>query len=179
MYVDSRYVDYREDGMAHKAPDEEMAYVRAGIGSDLDTMLVFNLLRTHSYLGGFLDADLRRWDLTAAQLNTLLVMRAAGAGGLRMGEIGRRLVVTRSNVTGLVDRLQRAGLVQRTAQADRRATLVRLTRAGAALLARSGPRHAEAMAELASCLTDREKRSLIRLLTKLRRGLRLRRKGAG
>ncbi len=161
--------------------DGELADVVAEpMSTDVNAVLVFNVLRTHSYLSPFLDADLRRRRLTAAQFNTLLVLRAAWPDGLRMGEIGERLVVTKSNVTGLVDRLEKKGLVERGNQADRRATAVRLTEDGAGLLDRTIPKHIELLSELTDCLTTEEKRQLIRLLTKLRRRLRLRRrKGEG
>jgi len=160
-----------------RAEDDDLAFVKAGMGMELDTMLVFNLLRTHSYLGPFIDANLRRRKLTSAQLNALLLLRQAGPEGMLMGEIGRKLVVTKSNVTGLVDRLERQGLAARADRPDRRATAVRLTDAGARLLERAAPRHARLLAELMACLTLREKRTLIRLLTRLRRELRLRRGG--
>jgi DNA-binding MarR family transcriptional regulator len=76
-----------------------------------------------------------------------------------------------------VDRLERQGLVRRAGQSDRRATVVQLTAAGVSLLARVAPRHDKRLAELTRCLTVREKRTLIQLLTKLRRELRLRRAG--
>ena len=44
--------------MVRAHADDDLAYVRAGVGDDLDTMLVHNLLRTHSYLSPFIDADL-------------------------------------------------------------------------------------------------------------------------
>jgi len=163
--------------MAPRRGDDDLAHVRAGMGRDLDTILIFNIQRTHACLSPFLNAGLRRQNLTAAQLNALLLLRQAGAQGLRMGEIGQRLVVTKSNVTGLVDRLERQGLVARAEHADRRATVVRLTAAGATLLRRATPRHAELLAELTACLSVREKRTLIRLLTRLRRELRRRRAG--
>jgi len=152
--------------------DDETTDVRRASGSDLDVMLVHNLLRTHGRLLPLVDAHLRRRNLTGAQLNALLVLRAAGGDGLRMNEIGRRLVVTKSNVTGLVDRLQRQGLVARTAGRDRRATLVRLTPAGVSAVRRTAGEHTRLLARVTACLTAREKRTLIRLLTKLRRRLR-------
>lgn len=156
--------------------DDDLTFVHEAMGMELDTVLVFSLLRTHSYLGPFIDADLRRRNLTSAQLNTLLVLRAAEPDGLLMGEIGRRLVVTKSNVTGLVDRMERQGLVERSGGDDRRATVVHLTEAGAELLDRTVPRHAERLAELTGSLADEEKRALVRLLAKLRRELRKRRR---
>ena len=161
--------------MARDQTGDDPAYVEAGIGENLDAVLVFNVSRTHGYLAPFLDAELRRERLTSAQLNTLLVLRTASDEGLLMGEIGRRLVVTKSNVTGLIDRLERRGLVERTDHEDRRATVVKLTEAGADLVERTIPRRAELIGELTGCLEPEEKRTLVRLLTKLRRELRRRR----
>lgn len=152
---------------------DDLAHVKAGLGSDLDTVLVHNLLRTTSCLSPFIDADLRRQNLTASQLNMLLMLRAAGPGGLLMGEIGQLLVVAKSNVTGLVDRLEEQKLVIRADCNDRRATTVRLTEAGLALLRKLAPRHAQSLSRLTQCLSGPEKKTLIRLLTRLRRQLRL------
>lgn len=153
--------------------DDDLAYVKTGLGDDLDTLLVFNLLRTHQQLSPYVGAHLRTQRLTASQLNAMLVLRTAGAAGLRMGEIGQKLVVTKSNVTGLVDRLERQGLVARAGHRDRRATTVRLTPAGADLLKRAVPRHARILAGLTGGLATKDKRALIRLLAKLRRAMRL------
>lgn len=167
--------------MRNTAPmpaDDDLAHVRICLGRHLDAMLVYNILRTHSYLSPSIDAALRRHNLTAAQFNTLLVLRAAGGHGALMGRIGERLVVTKSNVTGLVDRLEAQGLVKRGEDRDRRATLVRLTRAGRALVNRAMPRHAALLAAMTRCLGRAEKAALIRLLTKLRRQLRQSRRGS-
>jgi MarR family transcriptional regulator, 2-MHQ and catechol-resistance regulon repressor len=140
--------------------------------SDADVLLVYNLLRTESSLGPFIDRGLRELRLTGTQLNALLVLRAAGADGLSLGELGRRLVVTKANVTGLIDRLERDALVQRDSHSDRRVTLARLTAKGAQLLEEALPRHLRLLAGLLECLAPEEKEQLIALLTKLRQGLR-------
>ena len=157
--------------------DDDLAYVQTSMGDDLDTMLVFNLLRTNSFLGTSLDAGLRDKNLTAAQFNTLLVLRQAGSKGLLMSEIGERLVVTKSNMTGKIDRLEALGLVARSDLKDRRATAVRLTRAGETLLDKLLPKHAALLTELTGCLNQGEKETLIKLLNKLRRELRSHRQG--
>jgi MarR family transcriptional regulator, 2-MHQ and catechol-resistance regulon repressor len=164
--------------MTRAHADDDLAYIRASLGRDLDVMLVYNLLRTHTYLGPCIDAGLREQQLTAAQLNVLLVLRTAGDDGLLMGEVGERLVVTKSNVTGLIDRLERQGLVTRCEHQDRRATVVRLTDAARQLLDRALPGHARSLAELTGCLDLGEKKTLVRLLTKLRAELRRQRKGS-
>ncbi len=51
--------------------------------------------------------------------------------GLRMSELSAKLMVSNGNVTGIVDRLEKDGQVERTPVAgDRRANLVRLTEPG-------------------------------------------------
>ena len=165
--------------MTKPALDDDLHYLDAGIGDDLDALLVFNILRTNSHLAPLVDSDLKRVDLTAAQLNALLALRNAGEAGLLMGELGRRLVVTKSNVTGLVDRLEQQGLVARGQYHDRRATVVRLTGAGRELLQRAVPEHVRRLGELTGCLSPSQKRTLIQLLSTLRRELRRHRHGSG
>lgn len=151
---------------------EELVFAASPAEAEADVLLVYNLLRTESFLGPFIDRGLRELHLTGTQLNALLVLRAAGADGLALGEIGRRLVVTKANVTGLIDRLERDGLVHRDPHSDRRVTLARLTEKGNQLLEEALPRHLRLLAGLMDCLAPDEKEQLIALLTKLRRGLR-------
>ena len=140
--------------------------------ADLNALLAYNVMRTHSSLQPFVDRGLRDISLTGAQLNALLVLRDAGEAGMPLSEIGRHLVVTKANVTGLIDRLERDGLVVRDGHSDRRVTLAKLTPKGATLLEAALPRHRQLLAELLDCLTEAEKEQLIALLTRLRRGLR-------
>ena len=63
----------------------------------------------------------------------LLILGRAGVPGMSMGAIAQEQVLTTGGVTRLVDRMEAAGLVERTeAPGDRRARLVRLTPAGGA-----------------------------------------------
>jgi len=142
--------------------------------ADTDTLLVYNIVRTHAALSPLVDRGLRGLSLTGAQMNALLVLRGAGPEGLPLGEIGRRLVVTKPNVTGLVDRLERQGLVTRGAanEKDRRVIHARLTDAGRILLEEALPRQRQILADVLDCLAPDEKGQLIALLTRLRRGMR-------
>jgi DNA-binding MarR family transcriptional regulator len=64
--------------------------------------------------------------------DVLLQLHAAPGGRLTMRELGRAVVISKSGLTGLVDRMQRAGLVERSGDPDdRRVVHVTLTRAGA------------------------------------------------
>jgi DNA-binding MarR family transcriptional regulator len=79
-------------------------------------------------------------------------------------------MVTNGNLTGLVDRLVREGLVARAvSRPDRRAQIISLTTAGKRALDGMTPAHAEWVHDMFSGLADSERRQLYRLLGKLKR----------
>jgi DNA-binding MarR family transcriptional regulator len=71
--------------------------------------------------------------LTPPQWDVLVALAGAEPGGMMLSEIGQQLLVTGGNVTGLVDRLEEAGLARRTPHPqDRRVILAELTDRGRA-----------------------------------------------
>lgn len=89
--------------------------------------------------------------------------------GIRMGEVARRTIVTGSNVTVVVDDLQRRGLVTRqVAEGDRRATVIKLTGKGRAAFAQMAPVHAVWIEEIFAEMPDADKRGLVRQLDELK-----------
>lgn len=90
-------------------------------------------------------------------------------GGLKMNELSRQLMVTGGNVTGIVDPLEKAGLVERAdVPADRRAYRVRLTRAGRKAFAEMARTHEEWIVELLAGMPRKEHAELYRLLGRLK-----------
>jgi DNA-binding MarR family transcriptional regulator len=77
----------------------------------------------------------RKFSLTAPQSG---VMRSLNARGpISSAELSRELCVTPSNITGIIDRLEKKGLVARIRQEeDRRVVLISLTEVGTALAER-------------------------------------------
>jgi len=76
--------------------------------------------------------------------------------------------VTRATMTGLVDTLERDGLVTREPDpVDRRMMAVKLTGRGHSLLNRVLPGHFQRMAALMAPLSQTERRALVRLLVKI------------
>ncbi|HET9982732.1 MAG TPA: MarR family transcriptional regulator [Longimicrobiales bacterium] len=74
--------------------------------------------------------------LSAAQYNVLRILRGAGDAGLACGEIAGRLIARDPDMTRLLDRLERQGLVARGRSAeDRRVVMARITDQGLAVLA--------------------------------------------
>jgi len=89
--------------------------------------------------------------------------------GLKMSALSRLLMVTGGNVTGIVDQLEKEGLVERlAAPGDRRAFRIRLTRAGERSFAEMARAHEEWIVELLGGLTRREHEELLRLLARVK-----------
>lgn len=77
------------------------------------------------------DAVLKPRDLTFARYEVLMLLLFSSSGRIPMSKVGQRLQVHPTSVTNAVDRLQKAGLVERTPHAtDARSTLVGLTDLG-------------------------------------------------
>ncbi|HEX2189780.1 MAG TPA: MarR family transcriptional regulator [Longimicrobiaceae bacterium] len=108
--------------------------------------------------------------VSVSQFDLLATLHRSRPEGLRMGELSDRLLVTEGNVTGLVDRLQGAGMVERHADpADRRAFRVRLTPAGRALAERAIPVVEAELERVFAGLAPEEMRQAQRVLRRARR----------
>lgn len=95
---------------------------------------LLQLLRTATTIWDASRQFFGQWDLSPSQFNVLNLLQSHSEG-LSQIELGRQLLTHRSNVTGLVDRLEKRGLVERhDVLGDRRAYRVVLTRAGDKLL---------------------------------------------
>src|ERR1019366_1699820 len=95
---------------------------------------LMELLRTADALWNASRVFFERWDLSPSQFNVLNLLHH-NPEGLSQTDLSRQLIMHRSNLTGLVDRLEERGLVaRREVAADRRAYNVVLHRAGTRLL---------------------------------------------
>lgn len=101
------------------------------------------LLRVHAALVRELDAELdAAHDLPLSSYDVLIYLQAAPGKRLRMAELADSVLLSRSGVTRLVDRLEREGLIVRdTCTSDGRGLYAVLTDEGEAMLARARPTH--------------------------------------
>jgi DNA-binding MarR family transcriptional regulator len=87
--------------------------------------------------------------LSLRWFDVLLQLNAAPGGRLTMRDLGRAVVISKSGLTGLVDRMQRSGLVERIADPDdRRVVRVALTAAGADAYRRARADHRVDVADI-------------------------------
>jgi len=99
--------------------------------STLEQEVVLNVMRTAGSFRKGVSEVLKPFDLTAPQYNILRILRGAPEDGLPCSEVGDRLVSRDPDVTRLLDRLEKRGLVERgRSVSDRRVVNVRITRPG-------------------------------------------------
>ena len=125
------------------------------------------LARASTTVTGRLNQRLQQdHELTESQLGVLEALFHLGP--MPQSELCRKILRSGSNVTTVVDNLERAGLVRRAADdGDRRVRLVQLTTEGRRLIERVFPLHAARVTELMGALTRDEQRELGRLCRKL------------
>jgi DNA-binding MarR family transcriptional regulator len=113
-----------------------------------------------------LEDDLSKVGLTPPQFYVLATI--GYAGGLPFGEIGAKMMVTVSNLTGIVDRLEEKKLVLRKRdEDDRRVVYVVLTDKGAKLYRSTLPVFEKTVSEIFSSLDGAQQKELSALLRKL------------
>lgn len=100
----------------------------------LEQEAMLNMLRTNDVLVNRFGRLFREYGLTSSQYNVLRILRGEGKP-LPSLEIARRTIQVVPAITGLIDRLERAGLVtRRRCEEDRRVVYVELTKAAVKLL---------------------------------------------
>lgn len=105
------------------------------IGSPEETAFL-DLMRTADILSRGLVLVLKTEDVSATQYNVLRILRGS-ADGLACGEIANRMITRDPDVTRLLDRLEKRGLISRRRETrDRRLVTARITPEGLKLLAR-------------------------------------------
>ncbi len=140
--------------MTSSTVDEKMLAWRAIM--ELQACVV-DALERHLQAGGAVPLD---W------YEVLLRLSRAPEASMRMQDLAGVLLLSRSGVTRLADRLEAAGLIERrTCPTDRRGTLAVLTGAGREALESAGPMVYEALNEhFARHLTRTDARALLPIL---------------
>ncbi len=129
---------------------------------------VLNLIVAANHVQGLLDESFAETRITATQYNVLRILRGALPGGYARGEIARRMLQRAPDLTRMIDRLVKLGLVERTRSIeDARQSIARITRRGQQLLEQVQPAMDASQARFSASLTAREARELSRLCEKI------------
>jgi DNA-binding MarR family transcriptional regulator len=132
---------------------------------------MLNIVRTNDQLQIRATRLFREFGLTSSQYNVLRILRGEGSP-LPILEIASRTITVVPGITGLIDRLEEAGLVRRErCSEDRRVIYVALTDKAEKTLAQLDRPLANLHKQLLGGLTLAELKELSRLLEKVRQCL--------
>lgn len=149
------------DRLAQNYPELDVTSVEACLA----------FLRATADVQTALEAHFARYGLSMGRFTLLMQLLQASEQGLTPSECADRSGVTRATVTGLLDGLERDGLVERQpCLSDRRMLRIHLTTKGRDLMAQMLPDHFCRTAGLMAHLTGEEKVTLVELLQKLQAG---------
>ena len=135
---------------------------------------LLSLYYTAAQLKKTADAFFREYGLTDVQFNLLMLLhhQAEPGEGLTQVDLSRMMLVNRANITGLVDRMEKAGLVERRAvPGDRRYNTIVMTPHGKKLLTKVENDYRRTIEGLLGGITQAEMRQLTDLLGRVREHL--------
>jgi DNA-binding MarR family transcriptional regulator len=139
----------------------------------LQEQVVINLMRTSRAVEESWVQYLKRSEgISPSQYNILRILRGARPKAVKISDISERMITRDPDVTRLVDRLIKQGLVRRERDTDdRRVVLVEITGAGLALLSRLDEPSIEHTNAAMAGLQPSQLRTLDTLLNEVRAGI--------
>jgi len=135
---------------------------------------LLNIYYTANLIKKRADAFFKTFGLTDVQFNvmTLLHHHSSPEGGLSQAQLSDKMLVNRANITSLVDRMEKAGLVARTSHSsDRRFNIIKLTAKGEKLFTRVEPLYLKQIQQVMSGAAESEQKKLMAILEKVRANL--------
>ena len=145
-----------------------MAGARAGaVRRDPAVLAWMRLARVYQKVDRASAAAMRAHRLSVGQFD--VIAQVGARPGITQQALAEALLVTKGNVTQLLDRLEAAGLLCR--RQEGRANRVTLTDEGRRLWEAAVPKQEELVAEQLGALNEQEQRTLLGLLRKVDRAL--------
>ncbi len=129
-----------------------------------------SFLRAHTVITRALERELvASQRLPLAEYDVLVQLDSAPGGALRMSQLADQVLLSRSGLTRLVERLEGAGMVRRqVCPSDARGSLAVLTEAGRERLREAAPSHLNSVrSHFADALTEDQLEELHQLLERL------------
>ena len=112
--------------------------------------LCIELIRCSSQLDRIIDRNLRsKFGQSISRFDLLAQLQRVGESGLSIGELGKRLISAKGNITGLINRMIKDELLLKTAKiGDRRSFNIKASAKGSQLFKQMADSHAQWVYEL-------------------------------
>jgi DNA-binding MarR family transcriptional regulator len=155
--------------MRSKAPGIQEEIKQTKPFESLEEELVVALVRTADQLQRRTSKIMKEYEVSPTQYNALRILRGGGEKGLPCSEIGERMISHDPDITRLLDRLVKRGLVERhREESDRRVIRTRITPAGLELLKKMDRPMHELPRRMFGDIGESKLQSLLRMLTLIR-----------
>lgn len=130
--------------------------------------VIREIVRAYQAFTEFSASDIKRFGLSGPEFDVLATL--GNRPGMTFKEIGENTLITKTTLTGVVDRLEKKGLVERRACSDdRRCVRAVLTDKGSALFREVFPDHVDRLRGRLESLPPAEREQLVRQLSAVRR----------
>ena len=127
---------------------------------------IYSVALLYSIIDDNLSAYLRTFGMTLGKFNILMAVKHQGGEvGISQVDVSKHLIVTPSNMSKLIDKLESDGLVNRTPlEGDRRVHILKITAQGSKLLDDIWPGYVEKLKGLYGVLKGEKQKTLAYLL---------------
>ena len=128
--------------------------------------IIYSLALIYNMIYDEMASFFQQYDLTPGKFNILMVIKHQGKDqGIPQVEIGKHLILTPSNMTKLIDKLEKEGLVARFAlKGDRRVNITKITKKGSDLLDQTWEAYNDTLLALTAKLNKEEQKVLSKML---------------
>lgn len=146
-------------------------FKRFELHSDTDKFIqtsIYGMYSVYSMIEKSIENYLKQYNLSSSKFNMMMVVKhEGGKKGISQIDIGKRLIVTASNMTKQIDKLITDGIVERFAlEGDRRVNLIKITKKGSDLLDKIWPEYIQTINNIAVKLSIDERQALTQILLK-------------
>lgn len=135
-------------------------------GQDENSKLIYSIGLLWGQISTKLDSMLGQYGLNISKLNILMIIKhIGGEQGIQQNEISKRLLVTASNITKLLDKLEKDGMITRNdKQGDRRVKLIKISENTSKLLDEVWPIYNKTIKEITSSINKTNAKALDKIL---------------
>ena len=128
--------------------------------------IIYSLALIYNVIYDEMASFFQQYGLTPGKFNILMVIKHHGKdNGIPQVQLSKHLILTPSNMTKLIAKLEKEGLVERSAlKGDRRVNITRITKTGSDLLDRVWETYNKKLSVLTTKLTKSDQKVLSKIL---------------
>ncbi len=128
--------------------------------------LIYTIGLLWGQISNKLDSLLYKYNLNIAKFNILMIIKHIGSkDGIQQNEISQRLLVTPSNITKLLDRLEKEKMISRNSKEnDRRVKLIKISDTASSLLDEIWPYYSAEVHKITEKLAENDKQNIEKIL---------------